>query len=379
MRSGDNDDPIALFRPQGDQSEVDEVAAVLRSGWWGQGPVTADLERRFADFTGARHAVAVNSATAALHLALRLADVEGHEVITPSMTFVSTCHAVLYNRATPVFADIDAHTLNLDPADVERCITPRTRAIVPVHFGGLPADLEALHAIARRHGLVVIEDAAHATGAQYQGRPIGSLSPLTCFSFHPVKNLATGDGGMITLARDDWDARLRRLRWMGIDRDTWQRQGPAGQEQPAWQYDVTELGFKYHTNDINSAIARVQLQRLPAANARRRAIAGRYDQGLAGLDWLQRPAQQPGCVSAHHNHVIRLEGRDRLARWLGQHGVATGVHYKPCHLMSVYRPHTRHLPVTEREWLRVLSLPLHLGLSDDDVDRVIDLIRRYPA
>jgi perosamine synthetase len=370
---------IPVFRPYHGEEEIEAVAEVLRSGWWGQGPKTAEFERRFAEFVGAPLAVSVNSATAALHLALLIAGVEGGEVITSSLTFVSTNHAILYNNATPVFADVEMDTLNLDPDDIERKITPKTRAILPVHYGGHPADMERILAIAAAHNLMVVEDAAHAAGSLYKGQPVGNLSPLTCFSFHPVKNLATGDGGMITLANPEWDARLRRLRWVGINKDTWVRSRGKDASQYSWEYDVEEIGFKCHSNDINSAIALVQLARLPQTNARRREICTLYNEGLRDLDWLQLPVEHPDVHSARHNYVVRCDRRDDLAAWLREHGVATGMHYIPNHLHKMYRPYATPLPVVEREWVRLLTLPLFPALTDDDVAYIIDTIRRFDA
>ncbi len=374
------DHSIPVFRPYSTEEEVESVAEVLRSGWWGQGPKTAEFEKRFAEFTGAKMAVSVNSATAALHLALAVSGVEGGEVITTSMTFVSTNHAILYNDATPVFADIQATTLNIDPDDIERKITPRTRAIIVVHYGGYPADLDRIYDIAKRHKLIVIEDAAHAAGSSYHGKPIGSIAPLTCFSFHPVKNLATGDGGMITLDNEEWDARLRRLRWVGINKDTWIRSRDKDASQYSWEYDVAELGYKYHTNDINSAIGLVQLKRLPETNARRREIARLYNEGLRDLGWLELPITHgDDMVSAQHNYVVRLDERDQLGGWLHEHRIATGMHYIPNHLHELYKPYASSLPVTEREWTRLLTLPLYPALTDGEVNYILDVIRHYHA
>ncbi|MBK8021735.1 MAG: DegT/DnrJ/EryC1/StrS family aminotransferase [Chloroflexi bacterium] len=373
------DHSIPVFTPFHGEEEIAAVAEVIRSGWWGLGPKTAEFEKRFAEYVAAPYAVSANSATAALHLALLVAGAEGGEVITTPMTFVSTNHAILYNRATPIFADVEPDTLNIDPDDIERKITSNTRALLVVHYGGHPCDLDRIHELARQHNLIVIEDAAHAAGARYHDRPIGALSPMTCFSFHPVKNLATGDGGMITLENEEWDARLRRVRWVGINRDTWVRaSGDAAQY--AWQYDVEELGYKYHSNDIMSAIALVQLGRLNDTNARRRAISARYDDGLRDLEWLQLPVEREGVYSSRHNYVVRCDRRDDLGNWLRQHRVATGMHYIPNHLHAMYREYAREpLPVVEREWLRLLTLPLYPGLSDQDVDYIIQVIRAFPA
>ncbi len=372
-------DKIQVFKPAHSEEEVEAVAEVIRSGWWGQGPKTAELETRFAEFVGAKHAVSVNSATAALHLSLMmLPDLEGAEVISPSMTFVSTNHAILLNGATPVFADMDPETLCIDPADIERKVTPRTRAIMVVHFGGHPAALDRIHQIAQDHNVIVIEDAAHAAGAEYQGRKIGSISPMTTFSFHPVKNLATGDGGMLTTDNADWDKRLRKLRWCGISKDTWSRSDTSDVSQYSWYYNVEELGYKYHMNDIMAAIALVQLRKLPETNARRREICAMYDDGLRDLGWLERTVTRPDVYTSRHNYVVRMEGRDAMMAWLRERGIATGMHYIPNHLYAMYKPYvTEPLPVTEREWLRMITLPVYPDLSDSQVNQIIESIRAY--
>ncbi len=370
---------IQVFKPTYGEEEVEAVTEVIRSGWWGQGPKTAELETRFAEYVGAPFAVSVNSATAALHLSLMLLDIKDAEVISTSMTFVSTNHAILYNGGIPVFADIDPQTLCIDPDDIERKITPRTRAIMAVHFGGQPCDLDRIHAIAEKHSLTVVEDAAHAAGSMYRGRMVGSLSPLTCFSFHPVKNLATGDGGMITLRDPAWDKRLRKLRWVGISRDTWSRSDAGDVSQYSWYYNVEELGFKYHMNDIMAAIALVQLKRLPVTNARRQAICQMYDEGLKDLDWLKLPTMRSEGNSSRHNYVVRMESRDEMMDYLRSKGIATGMHYIPNHLYDIYRPYVRApLPVTEREWVKLITLPVYPDLSDSEVAYIIDTIRAYP-
>jgi perosamine synthetase len=371
-------DKIQVFKPAHGEEEVEAVAEVIRSGWWGQGPKTAELEKRFAEFVGAKYAVSVNSATAALHLSLALLDIQGAEVISTAMTFVSTNHAILYNGGIPVFADVDPETLCIDPTQIERHITPRTKAIMAVHYGGHPCDLDAIHQIAARHNLTVIEDAAHAAGSRYKDQPIGSISPLTCFSFHPVKNLATGDGGMITHANPEWDKRLRKLRWVGISKDTWSRSDSGDVSQYSWYYNVEELGYKYHTNDIMSAIALVQLKRLPETNARRRAICELYDQGLRGLEWLILPTVRPYAFSARHNYVVRTEGRDGFMNALRERGIATGMHYIPNHFYEMYKPYVREpLPVTEREWAKMVTLPVYPDLTDSQVESIIQAIREY--
>lgn len=367
---------IQLFKPYMDEQEIEAVAEVLRSGWIGLGPKTAEFERAFASFLGAPFAVALNSATAALDLAMRLLDINhGHEVIVPAMTFVSTAHAVAYNLANPVFVDVDATTLDIDIDDVARKITPRTRAIIPVHYGGRPVDMDRLRQVTG--DIPLIEDAAHATGATYKGRMAGTLGDLACFSFHAVKNVATGDGGALVTTDQGLMQRAKRLRWLGIDRGTWDRTG--ADRSYWWQYFVEEVGLKCHMNDIAAAIGLVQLRKLPETNARRRRIAEMYTEGLADLPWLQTPpVDTPDSQSAWHIYCIQAEGRDDLNVYLQGKCIGTGVHYKPIHLYSCYgnRP---SLPVAEAVFARILSLPMHPGLSDDDVHFVVDTIRSFRA
>jgi perosamine synthetase len=366
---------IPVFRPSYDDAELRAVEVVFRSGWIGLGPKTAEFERRFAVYTGVPYAVGVNSATAALHLALMVLNVTGGEVITTSMTFVSTNHAILYNGGIPVFADIEPDTLNLDVESIRQNLTERTRAIIVVHYGGHACDMDPILALARERGIAVVEDAAHGCGGSYKGRPLGSLGALGCFSFHAVKNLATGDGGMITLADAEMDQRLRRLRWCGVDKDTWNR--AEVDQKYSWYYTVQELGFKYHMNDITAAIGLAQLDKLEHANARRREIAAYYDERFADLGWLETPVQKPYAESAHHNYVVKLDKRDDLVAWLTARRISAGVHYFPNHLYAMYRSYRANVPVTERVWRRLVTLPLYPDMSDGDVERVVEAVRNF--
>ena len=367
---------IPVFKPSVGEEEITAVADVLRSGWWGLGPKTEEFEQKFAQYVGAKYAVGVNSATAALHLALAICNVEGGEVITTPMTFISTNHAILYNNAIPVFADIEEDTLNIDPQEVARKVTDKTRAIMVVHYGGHACDMDAIYEIARPRGLKVIEDAAHACGGEHKGRRIGSLpSDATCFSFHAVKNLATGDGGMVTVQGEELDKRLRRLRWMGITKDTWSRVDDVSKY--SWYYNVEELGFKCHMNDIAGAIGLVQLAKLERTNARRREIVMRYNEAFADLGWLERPVEKEYARSAMHNYVVKLEDRDRFMTYLQEKGIATGMHYIPNHLYNMYRPYYLPLPVTERVWKKLVTLPLFPDLTDENVDYIVNVIRSW--
>lgn len=369
---------IPVFRPCYDEEELEALREPFESGWIGLGPKTREFEERFAQFVGSPYAVAVNSATAALHLALSLAAVKGREVITTPMTFVSTNHAILYNQGIPVFADIEPETLNIDPDWIQRKISPKTRAIVVVHYGGHACRMGTIMDMAREHNLVVVEDCAHGCGGKFEDHMLGTIGDFGCFSFHAVKNLATGDGGMITTRDAAADARLRQLVWVGISRGTWDRTERQGY---SWEYNVEELGYKYHMNDIAAAIGLVQLRKLPRTNARRRELAQRYTQLLTDVDWIETPVEKPYAFSAWHNYVIKVDNptdRDPLMSYLKERGISTGMHYIPNHLYEMYRPYVSEpLPVAESVWRRLITLPLFPDLTDDEQDMIVDAIRSY--
>jgi perosamine synthetase len=370
---------IPVFKPAYDDEEWQALREPLMSGWIGLGPKTRAFEEAFGAYVNAPYAVGMNSATAALHLGLKILNVEGGEVITTPMTFISTNHAILYNNARPVFADIEEDTLNLDVDKIEPLITSETRAIMCVHYGGHPCDMDRLQSIAAAHSLPIIEDAAHACGALYRGRRIGSLSDVTAFSFHAVKNLATGEGGMITVNAAEQDARLRRLRWLGIDKNTYDRSIVGGKY--SWYYEVEEVGYKYHMSDIAAALGLVQLRKLERTNARRREICCIYNRELASLHWLQTPVEKEYATSAMHNYVIKIENgkRDAFMRHLSDRGVATSVHYIPNHLYEMYRPYRRTLPVAESVWKKIVTLPLFPDLTDLQIDKIVNAVRSFPA
>jgi len=378
---------IQVFKPSLGKEELDALAEIFETGWIGLGPKTAEFEQKFSEYVGAEHAIATNSATAALHLACMLLElVPGDEVLIPTMTFVSTAHAAVYCGAKPVFVDVDPETLCIDLEDMVRKITPRTRAVIPVHYGGHPCQMDEIWEIAERKNFAVIEDAAHACGSQYKGRNIGGLekSAVTCFSFHAVKNLATGDGGMITTNHSEYVNKLKRLRWVGIDKSTWERTEEVlanmdlsirSYANYGWYYEVQDLGYKYHMNDISAVIGLVQLQKLEAANKRRKQIVQKYQSELSKLAWLQCPVEKEYSNSCHHNYVIKTPFRDRLNLWMKEKGIATGVHYLPAHLQPYYqRLYNYHLPNAEKVWKQLLTLPLYPDLADEEVDYVINTI-----
>ena len=367
---------IPIFRPWFDEAEVEAVREVLLSGWVGPGQKVEELEARFAHYVGASHAVSVNSCSAALLLALKTLDVAGGEVITTPMTFVSTNHAILQNQATPVFCDIDPQTLNIDPKAIAARITPRTRAIMVVHFAGHPCDMDAILALANSHGIPVVEDAAHACGARYKDRMIGGMGTLTCFSFDARKNLSTGDGGILTTNDPALADRARKLRWMGISRGTYDRFRKNGTAR-RWEYEVGELGYKCYMNDLNAAIGLVQLGKLESANAQRREIFLQYERAFDALDWLQTPTERAEVRSAMHAYVARTSQRDGLIDHLEQRGIDSGVHYKPCHLFDVYRPYRAALPVTDALWPQLITLPMFPSMTQSEVEHVIAAVRDF--
>jgi perosamine synthetase len=367
---------IPVFKPKMNKEEIlCELEKIFDSGWIGLGPKTKEFEEKFAQYVGTKYAIAVNSATAALHLAVHVLDIAaGDEVIVPSMTFVSTGLAPLYCGARPVFADIEEDTLCIDPADIERKISARTKAIIPVHFGGHACKMEEIIDIAKRHGLHVIEDAAHGCGGLYKDKMLGSIGSMGCFSFHAVKNLPTGDGGMIVTNDENIYQRLRSLRWVGINKDTWDRSSSKGY---SWQYSVDELGFKYHMNDITAVIGIAQLKVVNEHNRLRSDIALRYNEELKRFDWIVCPVEKSYASSAWHNYVVKVPMRNELNEFLCVKGVSTGVHYEPIHHYKVFEDANAKVPVTDSVWEKLLTLPLYPAMTDAEFETIIVAIDAF--
>ena len=368
---------IPFARPEFDQAEARAVAEVLASGWVSQGPAVARFEEEFARRVGARYGVATSSCTTALHLALIVAGVgPGDEVICPSYTFIATANAVLYIGATPVFADIERDTWNIDPADALRRVSPRTKAIVPVHQVGLAADLDRIAAAAAR-SISIVEDAACAIGSTYHGRPIGSHGNIACFSFHPRKTVSTGEGGMITTDDGAIAERARALRSHGASVSALSRHAAKGLVFEEYR----ELGFNYRLSDVQAAIGLAQLPKLDGLLARRRAIADRYDAGFRALRHVQVPARPPYAEHAFQSYGLLLtpacrRERDDVIRALVDRGISCRRGIPPIHLEPLYsnRYGRVSLPVTEEIASRSLFLPMFASLADDDQDRVIDAV-----
>jgi UDP-4-amino-4,6-dideoxy-N-acetyl-beta-L-altrosamine transaminase len=371
----------AEFLPYGRQSIDDgDIAAVvetLRSDWLTTGPKVGEFEEAFAAWVGARYAVSFSSGTAALHGSAFAAGIETcDEAITSPLTFAATANCVLYQGGRPVFADVCEDTLNLDPERVSARITPRTKALLPVDYAGHPADLDELCAIADRHGLTIIEDACHALGAEHRGRRVGSISHMTVFSFHPVKHLTTGEGGMVATDNPGFADTLRKFRNHGISSEARERQA-----QGKWHYEMVLLGFNYRLTDIACALGLRQLSKLESNLARRREIATKYNQTLSGLAGLMVPVVREDVLPAWHLYPVRLElavlsaGRAEIFQALRAENIGVNVHYIPVHLHPYYRDRFGYkpgdYPVSEFTYERLISLPMFHGMSDRDVDDVV--------
>ena len=356
---------IKLFDPIVDFREEKIIKKILKSGYWASGSGIGNVkkfEENFSKFINSNNGVAVNSGTAALHLALSMVNIKNKEVIIPSLSFVSTAHAVIYNHGIPVFADVDPLTLNIDPESINEKISSKTKVIVPVHFGGYPADLNKIHKIAKKNNLEVIEDAAHASGATYEKKRIGSHSLFVCFSFHPVKNLAMPGGGLISInSKNHHELRekLDSLRWCGISN----RNGVT--------YDIKKLGWNYYMNEFSASIGLVQLKKLNKLNKIRQKNAMQYYKKLKAISKM--PISQN---SVYHFYWILVDNREKLRKKLQEEGIETGIHYQPIHKMKMY-DNKIFLKNTEEISKKIITLPTHPNLSNNDIDRIIKVINKF--
>ncbi|MFH1409228.1 MAG: DegT/DnrJ/EryC1/StrS family aminotransferase [Nanoarchaeota archaeon] len=369
---------IPIFRPSVGQEELDAIAETFKSGWIGLGPKTKEFEEAFAKYIGTKYALGMNSATAALHLALAAHNITSGEVIVPTLTFVSTAHAAKYNNADVVFADADPETLCINIEDIKKKITPNTKAILPVHLAGHPCDMDLINEIAEEKDIIVIEDAANATGAKYKGKRCGALAKAGCFSFHAIKNMTTGEGGMVTTDDEDIYKRLMRLRWVGINKDTWARQYTDANY--SWYYEVTELGWKYHLSDIPASMGLVQLKKCDALNQARRNIVKQYNESFKDLDWIKVPVEQGDIEHAYWLYSMRVPAKKRndLVAHLAKNEIASSVHFMPVHLHPYYKSlGTADVPIAEREWQRMITLPLFPSMTQEEIATVIKTVKSF--
>jgi perosamine synthetase len=372
---------LSKFIPYGrqcvDESDIKAVVDVLRSDWLTTGPIVDAFEKAVAEFVGAEYSVAVSSGTAALHTAMYAIGIgPGDEVIVPAMTFASTANAVAFQRATPVFCDVDADTLLIDANLVESKITPRTKAIIAVDYAGQPCDYDALRKIADKNNLVLVADASHSIGAEYKRRKVGTLADLNVFSFHPVKHITTGEGGMIVTDNPDYSRRMRVFRNHCITTDHRQRA-----EKGSWFYEMVDLGYNYRITDFQCALGLSQLKKLPGWLKRRRQIASIYDRAFDGLSDVKPLAVSPQARHAYHLYVVKIQNTDRnkVFTSLRKAGIGANVHYIPVYLHPFYRRRFNTepglCPVAEAEYERILSLPMFPALTNEDVDMVVSSVR----
>lgn len=376
------DEPYIIFgSPVISQAEIDAVVRTMETCWIGTGPRVHEFQTKMAEYTGAKHALAVGSCTAALHLSMVVSGVQpGDEVITTAMTFCATANSIVHTGATPVFVDCQRDTMNIDPAAIEAAITPRTKAIVPVHFAGRPCDMDAIGAIAKKHGLLVIEDAAHAIETVYKGKKVGSISDLTCFSFYVTKNITTGEGGMVTTNNPELAKKIQTYGLHGMSADAWSRFSDKGYKH----YAVVFPGFKYNLTDLAASIGIVQMQSIDPWLRRRNEIWAQYDEAFADLPVVRPAPEEPDTVHARHLYTLMIRDdakvtRDEFMGQMHQRKVGTGVHYRALHVHPYYAERFGYVPeqFPNAYWVgeRTVSIPLTQKLTDREVERVISAVR----
>ncbi len=369
---------VPFHKPYITEDEIRSVAELLREGWLTSGDRTASFEELFREYIGSPYALSVNSATAALHLSLAAIGLsQDDEVLVPALTHASSAEVVRYFNAMPVLVDIERETHLLDSSRIEEKITKKTRAIIPVHYGGQACDMDEILSIAKKYNLYVIEDAAHALPSWYRDRKVGTIGDLTCFSFYATKTLTTGEGGMICTGNEDWARRMGVLRLHGVNRDAWERHNSSR----FWQYDVEETGYKYNTTDIAAAIGIEQLKKLEFMWKKRERVAARYDLALSGRDEIINYTIRPGRVSSRHLYPVDLNiealsiGRDEFVEQMQARGVGLSVHFIPLYEFTVYKNMGyRRADFENCNWVfeRTISLPIFPGMTDPEIDYVID-------
>lgn len=360
-----------------DQDDIQAVVDVLQSDFLTTGPKIAEFEQTVADYVGAKYAVAISNGTSALHAACFAAGIgPGDEIITTPLTFAASANCVLYCGGTPVFADVDPKTYNIDPEDIQRKITDRTKAIIAVHLAGQPCDMDAIHSIAREHGLIVIEDGAHALGSVYKGKKVGSMSDMTTFSFHPVKPITTGEGGMIVTDNEDFYKKMILFRSHGITRDDsmmTRNDGP-------WFYQQFDLGYNYRITDIQCALGCSQMKKLDRFLARRKEIVAHYNEAFADCDNIITPYQLSDTESGWHLYIVQVKNCDRrqVFEKMREKGIGVNVHYIPVYMHPYYQEHgyeNVHCANAEEIYSHIISLPLYPGLTSEQQDYVIDTLK----
>jgi perosamine synthetase len=366
---------LPVSRPSIGQEELKEVEKVFLTGWLGLGSTVFDFESKLKDYLGAKHVLAVNTGTTALHIALDAFGIkQGDEVIVPSLTFCASIQAITALGARPVFCEIDPDTLNMDISDVKRRVTAKTKAIMPVHYCGQACDMDALMEIGKERNIRIIEDAAHAFGSSYKGRKLGSFGDATCFSFDPIKNLTCGEGGAVALSDDATAELIRTKRILGIDKDTWHRY----RNERAWFYEVTMQGYRYHMSNINAAIGLAQLKKIELFVRKKKTIVLKYNKAFASIAGVRILAWNLE-ETAPFTYILRVfdGARENMIAFLKEKGVGSGIHYIPNHLQPFFAPFAAPLPVTEKVGEEILTLPLYCEMTDADVATVISAVTDF--
>lgn len=371
---------IPYAKPLIEDEEIKEVVDTLHSNWLSKGPKTVEFEKRFREYVGAEHALGLNSCTAGLHISQLAAGIgPGDEVITTPYTFVASANTIIHTGATPVFADIDPVTMNIDPKKIEEKITAKTKAIIPVHFGGYPCDMDPIMEIAKKHNLIVIEDAAHAVYTKYKGRMVGSIGDFTCFSFYATKNLVTGEGGLVSTHSEEWADKMRVMSLHGMSKNAWNRYSDKG----TWYYEVEYPGFKYNMTDMQAALGLVQLDKLGKMQKRREEIAQKYNEAFSTVEGLIIPFTNEENVHAWHLYVLRLKedaftiDRAQFIEELKDKGVGTSVHFIPVPMHPYYKERGYNIeeyPNALQAYQGAISIPLYPKMTDDQVNHVIEAV-----
>jgi len=372
---------IRLFKPSVGKEELENISASFDRSWIGLGPNVNKFEKKWADYVGVKTAIGLNSATAALHLALTsFGFQEGKKVLVPSLTFASTAMAILYNRLIPVFVDSDPVTLGMDLEDMKRKYTDDCVAIMPVHYAGHPVPMDELVPWAREKGLKVIEDCAHTTGALYKGIPLGTWGDIGCYSFEEKKLMTTGDGGMIVSNNPELLKDIKAYRWVGIDKDNWktaQSYTDTKKDAMHWFYEINILGFKYNMNDLSAAIGLAQLKKLDKMNARRSEIIKQYMKGIKEISGMEPLLPFEPEKYVYQMFGVRAKNRDELMIYLKSKGIATGCHYTPLTQQPLFKPYANDCSFIEKEAQMFLTLPLHADLTNEEVDYIIESLKLF--
>jgi perosamine synthetase len=376
---------IRLFKPSVGQEELDMLKQVFDRSWLGLGPLVSEFEEEWSKYIGCNMSIGVNSATAALHLALTAFHFpKGKKVLVPAITFTSTANVVLYNHLEPVFVDVDPETTVMDLKDLQRKIDKDCVAVIPVHNAGYPVPMDELMEIAKQHDLKVIEDCAHCAGGEYKGKKLGTWGHIGCFSFEEKKCMTTGDGGMICSDDTELIDPLKPYRWVGIDKDTWRRaeaaKGAQENEAMHWHYEISVLGYKYNMNDVMAGIGLAQLRKLDNMNARRRHIIGQYLEGIKEIPGIQ--PYLPYTLNGYEAYWffgirVNKDVRDKLIVHLKNHGIATGVHFYPLPLHPLFKEYDNGCPVAKEIWQTFITLPSHVELTEKEIEYIINKLNEY--